>query len=269
MASYTWAVSLVRRWGEAENGEVFEVALRPHLLDELRRRWPPLGLACHIDQPPGPIVARIGLSDSWVIVPDDEESGDHPPPLAWDQLEQSLTVFTAHRLARLVAVHAAAFAWNGRCIMVPASSGGGKSSLTVAAATAGATVLTDEYVLLDPATGWATGWHRPVRILRHDGGVDRLHLAERQDPMPVCVLALVRHAPDADDVFTPIGPGEAVGQLLAHTLCARHRPDDAFDAAVAVARTATSISGTRSEAATAITALRRLVERGAGPERQP
>ena len=101
---------------------VFKAALRPHLVDELRRRCPPLALMRHIDQPPGPVVARVGLSDAWVIVPDEEESGGNRPPLAWDQLQQSLTVFTAHRLARLVAVHSAAFRWDGKCVMVPASS---------------------------------------------------------------------------------------------------------------------------------------------------
>lgn len=65
---------LERRWGVAESGEVYEVAVRPHLLDELRRRWPPVGLERR-STPVGPVVARIGLSDAWVVVPDIEGSG--------------------------------------------------------------------------------------------------------------------------------------------------------------------------------------------------
>jgi hypothetical protein len=198
-----------------------------------------------------------------VIVPDVEESGDDPVPLAWDQLEQSLTVFAAHRLARVVPVHAAAFIWSGRCVIVPAPSGGGKSTLTVAAAGAGATVLSDEYTLIDPSTGLVTGWHRPVRILRDDGGVDRVHVAVRHDPVPVGLLAAVSYGKDGANTFAPITPVEAVGHILAHTLCARDRPDESFDAALAVARSAAAVSGRRGEAADAASELRRLVERGA------
>lgn len=239
---------------------MYEVALRPHLLAELDRRWPPVGLTCRVDQPPGPVVARIGLSNSWVIVPDVEESGDDPPLSAWDQLEQSLTVFTAHRLARLVAVHAAAFVWGGRCVVVPASSGGGKSTLTLAAAEAGAVVLSDEYALIDGATGQVTGWNRSVRILRDGGGVDRIPVAVPHAPCPVALIAVVEYDPAGVNEFVAISPVEAVGHLLAHTLCARHRPDEAFDAAVAVARGAAAVTGHRGEAAQATEELRRLVE---------
>lgn len=265
-APYTASVELIRTWGQAENGDVYEVALRPHLLDELHRRWPPLGLTRHAEQPHGPVVARIGLSDKWVIVPDVEESGDEPPLLAWDQLEQSLTVFTAHRLERTVAVHAAVFALDGSCVVVPASSDGGKSTLTVAAARAGATVLSDEYTLIDPTTGMVTGWHRPVRIRRGGGSVDRLPLAVRHDPVPVALLAVLDYHPGGRTTFAPISQAEAVGHILAHTLCARIRPDDAFDAAVAVARVATALAGPRGEADATIDELRRLSRREAGFE---
>lgn len=255
-------VELMRRWGEAENGDVYEVAIRPHLFPELDRRWPPLGLKRHAEQPDGPVVARIGLSDTWVIIPDVEESGDNPPLLAWDQLEQSLTIFTAHRLVHLVAVHAAAIAWDGRAIIVPASSGGGKSTLTVAAAKAGATVLSDEYALLDASTARVSGWHRAVRILRDDGGVDRLHLAVAHEPLPVGLIALISHVPGGVNTFAPISSATAVGEILAHTLSARSRPHEALNAAMAVARGTPAISGPRGEATEAVLELRRLLEHG-------
>lgn len=259
-------MALERIWGRGENGDLYEVALRPHLVAELERRWPSIGLERHSARPEGPVVARIGLSDKWVIVPDVEESGDTPPTRAWDQLEQSLTVFTAHRLARLVAVHAAVFAWDSKAVMVPASSGGGKSTLTVEASVAGASVLSDEYTLIDPTTGMVSGWHRPVRMKRKDGGVDRLHLAEVHEPVPVALIAAVRYVPGAPTTFSPITGAEAVGHILEHTLCAKYRPHDAFDAAVAVARDAVAVSGARGDASTAVVELRRLVECGGGPE---
>lgn len=247
--------TLVRRWGVAQNGDAYEVAVRPHLLDELVRRWPPIGLECS-SVVAGPLIARIGLSDRWVVVPDAEVSGDDPPPVAWDLLERSLAVFAAHRLDKLVAVHAAVLVWDGRALLVPAVSGGGKSTLTRAAHQAGATVHSDEYALLDPATGLVTGWNRPVRILTDDdGGVDRLDIAVASDPVPVGGIAFVTHDPASTNQWSNISRGTAIGRLLTHTICASTRPNDSLDAALAVTEGSALVAGTRGEAASAIAQL--------------
>lgn len=147
--------------------------MRPGLVEELDRRWPPLGLRREL-RPVEPLEARFGLSDEWLIVPDVTESGDSPSPVAWDLMEPELGLFAVTRLRRLVAVHAAVIVWNGRALIVPAASGGGKSILSIAAAAAGAGVLSDEYALIDPGTGLVTGWRRPVRRRRDDGSIERL-----------------------------------------------------------------------------------------------
>ncbi len=252
---YPMDPTLVRRWGVAQNGDAYEVAVRPHLLDELVRRWPPIGLECS-SVVAGPLIARIGLSDRWVVVPDAEVSGDDPPPVAWDLLERSLAVFAAHRLDKLVAVHAAVLVWDGRALLVPAVSGGGKSTLTRAAHQAGATVHSDEYALLDPATGLVTGWNRPVRILTDDdGGVDRLDIAVASDPVPVGGIAFVTHDPASTNQWSNISRGTAIGRLLTHTICASTRPNDSLDAALAVTEGSALVAGTRGEAASAIAQL--------------
>lgn len=257
---------LERRWGVAESGEVYEVAVRPHLLDELRRRWPPVGLERRSSSV-GPVVARIGLSDAWVVVPDIEASGDSPPPVAWDLLERSLAVFTSLRLSRLVAVHAAVIERDGRALVVPATSGGGKSTLSLAANMAGASVLSDEYALLDPETGLVTGWNRPVRVLTADGGIDRLDIATPSAPLPVGCIAFVSYHGGHDNAWSEIGYGEAVGRLLSHTTAATIRPHDSLDAALAALASARRVEGIRGDAATAIGELLELTgQDGARPE---
>lgn len=68
-----------------------------------------------------------------------------------DRVESELALFAAERLAGQVAVHSAAIAMRGRVLLVPGPTGVGKSSLCAAAAAeAGATVLSDEYALVDP-----------------------------------------------------------------------------------------------------------------------
>ena len=51
-----------------------------------------------------------------------------------------------------------------------------------------------------------------------------------------------------------------VGTLLGHALCARERPDQSFDAALAVSRTARGVKGTRGDAADAVHDLLALME---------
>ncbi len=249
----------MRMWGLAGSGESVEVAVRPHLVDTLLERWPPIGLERH-DSLVGEVIMHRGLSDEWIIIPDREPSGDNPPLLAWDQLEQSLTLFTVYRLGDLVPVHSALIEHNGRAMVVPASSGGGKSTLSVAAHRAGARVLSDEYTLIDPATGLVTGWPRPVRILNDDGTADRRSIAVRSDPMAVGLVAVVSHSSECGNDWAPITPGEVVGELLGHTLCARERSGESLDAAMAVARGAQGVRGTRGDADEAIAALLALLD---------
>jgi len=249
---------LARFWGVADNGEVMELAVRPHLVEQLIERWPPVGMERYTEQV-DPVVAQRGLSDDWIIIPDRDPSGDNPPPEAWDQLEQTMTLFAVHRLTSMVAVHSAVFAHEGRAILVPVHSGGGKSTLTMAAADAGVKVLTDEYALIDQVTGLVSGWRRPVRIRREDGTTDRRNIAVDSDPIPVALVAFVAHQPDDEPTWRSLSAAELTGELLGHTISARDRPHESFDAALAVARTAKGIKGTRGNATEAIHQLLALL----------
>jgi hypothetical protein len=250
-------MGLTRFWGVAENGEVMEVAVRPHLVETLIERWPPVGMERR-ESPAEPVVAQRGLSDTWIIIPDRDESGDAPPPDAWDMLEQSMTAFAVTRLAHLVAVHAAAIEWEGQLILAPGASGSGKSSLSVAATEAGAAVLSDEYALINPLDGQVSGWKRPVRM-RRDGATDRLDIAVASEPLPVGLIVFLEHQPGADNQWEPITPAHAAGKLLSHTICARDRPDESLDAALSVVRGARAVAGVRGEARPAIDELLALL----------
>ncbi|MCB0884733.1 MAG: hypothetical protein KDB34_08325 [Propionibacteriaceae bacterium] len=255
-------MSLTRCWGLAENGESVEVAVVPQLFDRVVDLWPPVGLT-RFDRPSDRVTARFGLSDTWMIVPDTEASGDNPSQAAWDRLEAELELFSVKRLERLVPVHAAAIAWNGQVVMVPGVSGAGKSTLAFAASKVGAQVLSDEFTLIDPSTGLVTGWPRPVRMKR-DGEIQRLHLAEPAEPLPVGLLALVQHNGEVGCDWHDISSADAVIGLLNNALSTRTRPGATMDAAVAVARSARAIAGHRSEAAQAVTELLGLLINGNG-----
>ena len=70
-----------------------------------------------------------------------------------------------------------------------------------------------------------------------------------------CATILVTHEPDADNGWEEISQADAIIELLNHTLSTRTRPDDTFDAALAVVRSARTVAGVRGEASTAVPAL--------------
>lgn len=250
---------LVRVWGVAENGDAIELAVRSHLQTELDRRWPPIGLARH-DSPTGKVLLARGLSNDWTIIPDQDESGDHPPEMAWDQLEQTMTAFAVQRLSRLVAFHAATIAWKGKALVVPAASGSGKSTLCLAAIDAGADVLSDEYALIDPATGRVSGWRRPIDVAGSDGLSTRRDVAVDCEPLPLGLVAFVAFHDGSRNEWEPMTGAEVVAELLTHCVTAPLRPTESMDAALAVARSAAAIKGTRGEAVGAVRELIAMLE---------
>lgn len=244
------AGDIVRCWGVADDGAVVEVTVHCTIGDALVERWPPLGLV-RSDHPAGPIAHRVTV---------DRVDGDGGPGRGCDRVESELALFASERLAGLVAVHAAVILRGSMALIVPGTSGAGKSTLCVAASAVGAVVLSDEYALVDPASGLVTGWRRPVRVRQPGGAVDRLDIATESGPVPVGLVALVTHTADPARPWVPISGAEAVLGLLANTVCARSRPDEALDAALVIARSTPAVAGPRGEAADAIVELLDLVD---------
>ena len=244
----------MRCWGVADDGAVVEIVVHPALVNVLMQRWPPLGLV-RTDAPTMPIDHRltagpVSTKGELALPPGDARSWG-----GWDRIESDLALFASERLAGLVAVHAAVIVRGASALLVPGASGVGKSSLCIAAHDAGAEVLTDEYALVDPSSGLVSGWRRPVRVRRKDGGVDRVDLTVESDPVRVGLVALVNYDRHAGRAWGPISGAEAVLGLLANTVCAQSRPDEALDAALAIAHSAAAVSGTRDEAGRALVDL--------------
>ncbi|MGN6694430.1 MAG: hypothetical protein ACTHN0_09645 [Aquihabitans sp.] len=247
--------------GRAEDGAAVDVELSAQHHGALLDRWPPIGL----DGPSaGPIT---GEPDEIVVLDPTTFADGEPTEVTWARLESDLALFAADHLAGRIAIHAALASWHGRTVLLPGQSHAGKSTLALALADLGATVWTDEYALVDPATGRATGWPRPVRRRRADGGIDRVTLPvpdeARLRPMPIDLVAVLRYdgtvAADAGVATEPGTAADVAALLLANTVSARRHPDLALDAALSIARSAESVVGPRGEAAaTAVWLLARL-----------
>jgi hypothetical protein len=212
--------------------------------------WPVMGLA-HVDDAPQESDDR-STSATCYTARSDSAAG-------WDRLESDLALFTSERLAGLVAVHAGVIRSEGRLIIVPGPSFAGKSTLCSAALDAGHEVLSDEYALVDPETGMVIGYPRRLRIRRSDGGAERRPAHPSPAPQQVDLVAQVTFnnaLPDGVALeVTRMSPGDTALALLANTVCASSRPEEAFAAAVAVAKSAVGVTGLRGEVREALEEL--------------
>ncbi len=226
-------------------GDSLESGIRDLILGEW---WPPIGLAA-VDQPEVDIDLTLSVDPSM--------------PASLIRMESDLSLWAASHLANLVAVHAAVFADGDSIVVLPGPSFAGKSTLSLAAMDLGLEVLSDEYALIDPATGRIRGWPRPVRRRGPNGVVDRFPIPMRQGSVMPSMVAMINYdaslAGDTGLEVEPMSQGETVTALLANTVCAQSRPSDSFTAAVAVARLVNGVRGTRGEAAMAIAEIRMML----------
>jgi hypothetical protein len=223
-------------------------------------RWPPIGLRASAAKGSGPIEATLE-----VVVSGGEVSvqlDGRVLPGGWDRVESELGLFSAERLSSVVAVHAAVVEVDGQAIVVAGASRSGKTSLCEAARSIGLRVHTDEFALVDSAAQEVSGWHRSMRV-RTPQGIRRVPLdVEVGARLPIGLVVLATYD-QAGAGLRSLEQGAVVLGLLENTVCAQRRPDAAFAAAVAVARSVPGVGGSRGEASEALAELIGIVRRGA------
>jgi hypothetical protein len=228
--------------GRADGGSIIEVRLADGDTTELDRRWPPFGLE-RIDD------------DADVLC---DRSID--AAIGWELVESELGLFAAERLDGLVAIHAAMLVLDGRAIVVPGPSHSGKTTLALAAIDAGITVASDEYALVDLASGLVHGWPRPLRIRRGDGHIERRALPPSGNrPVPVGMIAAIRYDP-AGSPIAPIGRTDAAIAVLENCVCGASRPTHAFDAAVRITSASLAVAGCHTDATQALQQLLAMLD---------
>jgi hypothetical protein len=164
--------------------------------------------------------------------------------------------------------------WRGSAILVPGRSRSGKTTLVAELVRAGATYLSDEFAVLD-SRGRVHPFAKPLSV-RGPGGCD-VHVSRPsatdlggvagEAPLPVRLVVLATHRALAAWQPRTLSRGQAVLELLAHTVPARLRPAQALaDLDRAVAR-ASVIQGERGEARELVPLLLAAAEQAAGRAR--
>jgi serine kinase of HPr protein (carbohydrate metabolism regulator) len=186
---------------------------------------------------------------------------------AFAVLESEIRQSVAAGAERRTFVHAGVVGWRGRAIVLPGRSRSGKTTLVAELVRAGALYLSDEFAVLD-RRGRVHPFAKPLSI-RGAGGCD-LHVQVRRAeelggscatrPLPVGLVVLAQHRPGA--VWRPerLSAGQAVLEMLTHTVPARLRPEASLVSLERAVARATVLRGTRGEAREVAESLLRAVE---------
>jgi hypothetical protein len=174
---------------------------------------------------------------------------------AFAVLESELRQSLASRSTQRTFVHAGVVGWRGRAIVVPGRSRSGKTTLVAELVKAGATYLSDEFAVLD-ARGRVHPFAKPLSI-RGAGGCD-FHVQRPSaedlgghrgtEPLPVGLVVLATHRPGASWRPERLSAGQAVIEMLAHTVPARLRPAASLVALERAVAPAVVVKGERDEA---------------------
>lgn len=235
---------------EVDDGAVFHVDVRnwPEGADVgdpdsvFGDYWPPLGSRMVTD-------TGVGAERTFTV--------DLDSPASLAAFESQFGLYVVEKVRGYVAIHAAMVRIGEHVLLIPGSSGQGKSTLARTALGRGHQVLTDEFCLVDPETGLVSGWPRPIRERLVGGGIQRIPIepSEAARPTYVIQMSFVEDHPVGALSLEPMTGGQVAMSLLANTVCAQSRTEESFQASVVLARQVQGFSGTRGEADQALTEL--------------
>lgn len=235
---------------EVDDGDIFHVDVRnwPEGADPgdpdsvFGDYWPPFGWR---------MASNTGAGAERAFTVDLES------PASLVAFESQFGLYVAEKIEGLVAIHAALLEIGPYVLLIPGSSGRGKSTLSKAALEAGARVLADEFSLVDPQTGMTKGWGRPIRQRLEGGGIKRIPIEPSEPVLPTHVIQMsfVEDHPVGALSLEPLTGGQVAMELLANTVCAQSRTEESFQASVVLARQVQGFSGTRGEANQALREL--------------
>jgi len=182
-------------------------------------------------------------------------------------LESEIRQGVAAGSCRRTFVHAGVVGWAGRAILVPGRSRSGKTTLVAELVRAGATYYSDEFAPLD-GRGRVHPFPKLLSV-RGEAGCD-VHVRPTRpeelggvvgrEPLPVGLVVLASYRPGADWRPVPVGPGQAVLEMLAHTVPARLRPAASLRALARAVAGARVLKGERGEAPETAAKLLEAVE---------
>jgi hypothetical protein len=176
-------------------------------------------------------------------------------------IEAHLSLHVAEFAKSRVFIHAGVVGWNSKAVLIPGRSLAGKSTLVMALLRAGATYYSDEFALVDD-TGHIHPYPSPLKLRNGDGGTRQIEPSELPSgvgkrPLPVGLVLITRHRPDA--VWRPrrMSQGGALLHVLENTVSAQRYPGRALQAGKMMVTGSHLLTGPRGDADAMVASLLR------------
>ena len=169
-------------------------------------------------------------------------------------IDKELTLTLQRQRRDLFFLHAAAVAWQGRAVALPAFSGTGKSTLTLVSLADGLEYLSDELAPIDLRALTVYPYPHalclksppplphalPAGTLQHGGRfhvpLEALPYVTRGEALPLAAVIFLQRDEHRFDGLRPMTSASAVARLMAHALNPLAHPGCGMDAAVALGR---------------------------------
>ncbi|HVG33092.1 MAG TPA: hypothetical protein VM911_08430 [Pyrinomonadaceae bacterium] len=170
-----------------------------------------------------------------------------------ETFESDLRLFVAETARRKVFIHAGVVGWRGQAILIPGQSMSGKTSLVVELLRAGATYYSDEYAVLDER-GRVHPFPKTISIRdsslykQTEYAVETFGALPGVKPLPVGLVIVSSYKAGARWRPQTVSAGQAILELLAHTISARQQPEKALTVLQRAVRSASVLKGVRGEA---------------------
>jgi hypothetical protein len=150
-------------------------------------------------------------------------------------------------------VHAGVVGWGRSAVLVPGRSFSGKTTLISELVRAGATYYSDEFAVID-RLGTVYPYARPLQV-RESGSYRQMQRPVEEfggvagiQPLPVGLVIVSRHAPEAHWRPRQLSPGIGLLKILDNTVSARRSPAIVLGTLKQVVSDAVVVRGVRGEA---------------------
>lgn len=182
-------------------------------------------------------------------------------------LQEDMEFVVLGRAPRRLFLHAGAVGIGRSAVLIPGSSMSGKSTLTAALLSAGATCFSDEFAMID-ARGRVHPYRRPISMRTQPeeepalAGPEAFGSRWETEPLPVGLIALTRYEKGVRYQPRKLSRARGTVEVFAHTLTAVQQPRRALRWLVALLERVSVVKGPRGEAGEV---ARKLVAELGGP----
>jgi len=236
------------------------------LLGEARLRMPPTWRPGRPGRPARGYVLAHAVDGVAVNADGLVLSGGLSHPGALDVLESDLQLFVAQHSRAFVFVHAGVVGIRGKALVLPGTSGAGKTTLVRTLVEGGATYYSDEYALLD-AEGRVHPYPRALSVRTEGGQKVRVPVHSSMGrtgtrPLPLGLVVLTEYFKGGRWRPQPLGRGELALALLSNTVPARERPAEVLATLAKGVAKAQGLRSVRGSAKGTAKMLLRLADEG-------